>query len=66
MSNTITRAFNSKIRAALAKKGITIYGVTSVKEVYENGSWGSKRMYQVNDNDCGRVWTHEQVEAAAK
>ena len=66
MSNTVTRDFSKKTLNALAKKGITVYGTTSYKVEYENGGWCYERAYQVNDNDCGRIWTHEQVEAAAK
>jgi hypothetical protein len=66
MSNTITRDFSAKARKALSAKGIEIIGVTSFRQEYKNGSWGYERAYQVNDNDCGKVWTRKEVEQAAQ
>lgn len=65
MQNTITRDFDLKTRKALAKKGIAIIGVTAVKTTYPNGSWGYERMYEINDNNCGKVWNYSQVKAAS-
>lgn len=65
MSSTITRDFNKKTIRKLAAKGITVYGVTSYPVTYANGSTGSERAYQVNDNGTGRVMTRQELEAAA-
>lgn len=59
--------FSKATLKALAKRGITIYGITLVPDFgnpmpYANG----ERCYKVNDNDCGRIWTFNEVLNAAK
>lgn len=53
--------------AALARKGITVYGLTVIPDMssdmpYANGDRG----YKINDNGCGRIMTFAQVKAAAQ
>ena len=58
--------FSKRTLARLAKKGISIYGLTVIPGAgslpYANGERG----YLVNDNECGRVWTFAQVLEAAR
>lgn len=53
--------FSAKTLRALARKGITIYGLqSSVADGHGD------TCYKVNDNGCGRIWTFAQVLEAAK
>ena len=52
--------FSAKTRAALARKGITIYGLQAGGRDY------SETFYKVNDNGCGRVWSFARVLEAAR
>lgn len=61
------RDFSRKTIATLARKGITIYGLTVIPDMssdmpFANGDRG----YKVNDNGCGRVWRFAEVMAAAQ
>ncbi len=59
------RDFSSKTIRALALRGIVVVGATVIPGAgampFANGSRG----YRVDDNGCGRVWTHSQVMQAA-
>ncbi len=59
--------FSKKTLKTLAKRGITIYGITLIPDFsnpmpFANGTRG----YKINDNDCGRIWTFQEVLNAAK
>lgn len=61
------RDFSRKTLAALARKGIEVYGTTVIPAVgdpmpFANGDRG----YKVNDNGCGCVWTFAEVLEAAR
>ena len=61
-----TRHFNAKTIKALAKKGISITGLTAIPDMssdmpYANAETG----YIINDNGTGKVWTFRQVMNAA-
>jgi hypothetical protein len=60
------RHFGRKAIAALARKGITITGLTVIPGEgampFATGETG----YLVADNGCGRVWTYRQVVEAAR
>jgi len=56
------RDFSAKTIAALARKGVTIYGATVIPAAgtdmpFANGDRG----YKINDNGCGRILTFAQV-----
>lgn len=56
--------FSASTRRALAKKGITVYGLQALPV---NGSFANcDTGYLVNDKGCGKVWTFRQVLEAAK
>lgn len=59
------RDFSATTRNALARKGITIYGLCAIPG--PGNDWlNSERGYKVNDNGCGRVWTFAEVLEAAR
>lgn len=66
IATIVARHFGRKTVAALGKKGITIIGLQAIPGdgpmPYANTETG----YLVNDNDCGRVWTHREVREAAR
>jgi len=56
--------FSAFTRSALAAKGIHIMGLIALPDA--NGSFANcQRGYRVNDNGCGRIWTHAEVITAA-
>lgn len=58
------RDFSKAVNKALAKKGISIYGIVALPDA--NGSFlNSSRGYEVNDNGTGRIFTYWQVLDAA-
>lgn len=60
------RDFSQATIRALAKKGISVYGITALPGSGDMPYANSERGYLVNDNDCGKVWTFGQVREAAK
>lgn len=59
------RDFSAKTRNALARKGIVVLNATFIPG--EDGTFANgRRAYNVNDNGCGRVWTHSQVMECAQ
>ena len=67
MTTTVTRDFAASTRRALARKGITILAPVALPDMtspmpYANATRG----YSVNDNGCGRIWTHREVMEAAR
>ena len=59
-----TRHFGRKAVAALARKGISVRGLTALPG--HSGSYlDPDQGYLVDDNGCGRVWTYSQVREAA-
>lgn len=61
------RDFSSATLRRLARKGITLTGLTVIPNMasampFANGDRG----YKVNDNGCGRVWTFNEVLEAAR
>lgn len=58
--------FSKKTVAALAKKGIRIYGLTYIPGEGEWAMANGERGYLVNDNGTGRVWTFRDVMEAAQ
>lgn len=61
------RDFTSSTRKALARKGITIVGLTVIPSADPQVGFASgERGYRVNDNGCGRIWTFAQVLEAAR
>lgn len=60
------RDFNRSTLNGLARKGIAIMGLTVIPAdgalPFANGSRG----YRVNDNGCGRVWSHAEVLEASR
>ena len=59
-----TRHFGRKAVAVLARKGIRVLGLTAIPD--EHGSFlNSTTAYRVDNNGCGRVWSHQQVVEAA-
>lgn len=58
--------FSRSTIAALARKGIRIIGLQAIPNMasampYANADRG----YVMDDNGCGRVWTHAEVMRAA-
>lgn len=60
------RDFSRKTLAALASKGITLYGTTVIPGAGDLPFATGDRGYKVNDNGCGRIWTFAQVQEAAR
>ena len=59
--------FSASTVAALARKGITLVGLTTIPSMSSDMPFATgDRGYRVNDNDCGRVWTFSQVLEAAR
>lgn len=59
--------FSKKTRAALAKKGIYLIGLTVIPNMQSDMPFATgERGYCMNDNGCHRVWTFKQVLEAAK
>lgn len=58
--------FNKRTIRKLAAKGITIIGLQALPGQGSMPWATAERGYKVNDNGCGRVWTHDQVTSAAK
>ena len=57
--------FDKKVVRALKAKGVKLLGVTSMPT--ESGSFlGAIRVYEVSDNDTFKIWTWNEVMAAAK
>lgn len=57
------RHFGRKAIAALARKGIRVIGLQAIPG--SQGFLDSTTGYVVDDNGCGRVWTHREVAEAA-
>lgn len=56
------RDFTTKTRNALARKGITIIGLTVILNPDSDLPFATgDRGYRINDNGCGRIWTFAQV-----
>ncbi len=58
--------FSKRTLNALARKGIKLIGLQAIPDMtspmpYANATRG----YLVDDNGCGRCWTHAQVLSAA-
>lgn len=61
------RDFSSSTRNTLARKGITIMGLTVIPAANSSMPFASgERGYRVNDNGCGRIWTFAEVLEAAR
>lgn len=59
--------FSARTRNALARKGITVYGITAIPDMSSDLPFANaSRGYKVNDNGCGRIWTFAEVLEAAK
>ncbi len=59
--------FNRKTLKALAAKGISIIGITVVPDFSKELPYAwAERVYEVNDNGTGKVWTFAQVSSASK
>jgi hypothetical protein len=62
-----SRHFGRKMVSALSRKGIRVIGLQALPDMsssmpYANASTG----YIVDDNGCGRIWTHREVTEAAR
>jgi len=65
MTNFAIRHFGRQTAKLLAKRSIRIIGLQAIPD--EIGSFlNSTTGYVVDDNGCGRVWTYQQVVAAAR
>ncbi len=60
INQIVSRHFERATIKALAVKGITIYGLQHIGDPC-NGETG----YKINDNGCGRIWTHKECRQAA-
>ncbi len=58
--------FSRNTIAALARKGITVYGTCVIPGDGDLPFATGSRGYNVSDNGCGRIWTFTQVIEAAK
>jgi hypothetical protein len=59
--------FSAKTIAALARKGIFLRGLQAIPDMASPMPFANAtRGYLVDDNGCGRVWTHADVMAAAR
>lgn len=52
--------------AALARKGIRIYGTCVIPGEGDLPFATGSRGYKVDDNGCGRIWTFAEVMEAAQ
>jgi hypothetical protein len=59
------RHFGRKAVAALARKGITITGLQALPGA-DGTFFNPETGYLVDDNGCGRVWTHREVAEATR
>ena len=57
--------FSKSTIRRLAERGITIIGLQALPGEGPMPWANSERGYKVNDNGCGRVWTHDQVYKAS-
>jgi hypothetical protein len=61
------RDFSASTLRALARKGIVILGITAIPDMSSAMPFANAtRGYRVDDNGCGRIWTHAQVREAAR
>lgn len=59
--------FSRKTIAALARKGIRVYGLTVIPNMSSDMPFATgDRGYKVDDNGCGRIWSFAQVLGAAQ
>lgn len=58
--------FSKKTIAALARKGVTLIGLTVIPNANSDMPFATgSRGYRVNDNGCGRIWTFGEMLAKA-
>ena len=66
-SSIASRDFSQKTLSALARKGVTLLGITAIPDMSSDMPFtNADRGYTVSDNGCGRVWTFTQVLEAAR
>jgi len=54
--------FSAKTRSALARKGITIIGLTVIPNPNSDMPWATgDRGYKLNDNGCHRIRSYREV-----
>lgn len=59
--------FSRKTIAALARRGIRLVGLQAIPDLSSAMPFANAtRGYLIDDNGCGRVWTHAQVLEAAR
>jgi hypothetical protein len=58
--------FTATTRAKLARKGISVYGLTVIPGAGALPFATGVRGYKVNDNGCGRIWTYAEVMEASR
>ena len=61
------RDFSAATLRRLARRGIRLVGLQAIPDMSSAMPFASAtRGYVINDNGCGRVWTHAQVMKAAR
>ena len=67
ISQIASSHFGRKAVSALARKGIRIIGLQAIPNMAATMPFADAETgYIVDDNGCGRVWTHAQVREAAR
>jgi hypothetical protein len=61
------RDFSAKTLRALGKRGVELVGVQALPDLASELPWANPdRGFVVSDNGCSKVWTFQQVLAAAR
>lgn len=60
------RDFNRSTLNGLARKGITLLGLTVIPAAGDMPFANGSRGYRVNDNGCGRIWSFAEVLEASR
>jgi len=58
--------FSKKTLAALARKGITLLGLTVIPGAGDLPFASGERGYRISDNGCGRILSFAQMMEAAR